>query len=216
MRRVYIPLRFPTSLRCLCPTRKVRTDSTQAIHRQELPSTRNVSTTSESPRIVFSGIQPTGIPHVRRPFLICRDYAYATLTTASARELLWRACELGQATVFRRARRQTIFLRCRLARPHTAPGPQAAVIFHQDEVTLRFKSHCLLDFLLTLRKGPEPCRTCLDPELYNTRRKVEADDNVEGALVVHFSMMNITWIDCSLGWWFRGMLMMNRKSTTLY
>jgi hypothetical protein len=125
MRRVYIPLRFPTSLRCLCPTRKVRTDSTQAIHRQELPSTRNVSTTSESPRIVFSGIQPTGIPHVRRPFLICRDYAYATLTTASARELLWRACELGQATVFRRARRQTIFLRCRLARPHTAPGPQA-------------------------------------------------------------------------------------------
>src|SRR6267142_757700 len=124
MRRVHIPLRYPASLQRPCLARTVRTDNTQPVHTQELPSTRNVSTTSESPRVVFSGIQPTGIPHVRRPCLIRRDYAHATLTTVSARKLFWRACELGQVTIYRRARRQALFLRCRLACPHTAAGSQ--------------------------------------------------------------------------------------------
>jgi hypothetical protein len=122
MRRVH---RFPASLQRPCPARQVRSNSSQAVHTQELPLTRNVSTTSESPRVVFSGIQPTGIPHVRRPCLfIRRDYAHPTLTTVSARKLLWRACELGQVTIYRRARRQALFLRCRLACPHTAAGSQ--------------------------------------------------------------------------------------------
>ena len=126
MRHFHIPLtiRFPTSLQRPCPPREVRTNSTQVVHTQELSSIRNVSTKLESPRIVFSGIQPTGIPHVWRPFSICRNYAHAMLTTVSARKLLWGACELGQATIYCRPGRQTLFLRRWLARPHTAPGPQ--------------------------------------------------------------------------------------------
>jgi len=127
MRHIHIPLtlRFPTSLQRPYPPREVRTKSTQAVHTQELSSTRNVLTKSESSRVVFSGIQPTGIPHVRRPFRICRNYVHSMLTTVSARKLLWRPCQLGQATVYCRARRQTLFFRCWLACPHPAPGSQA-------------------------------------------------------------------------------------------
>ena len=125
MRRVHIPLlRFPASPQRPCLERKVHTDITQVVHTQGFPSTRDVSTTSESPRVVFSGIQPTGIPHVRRPCLTRRDCAHATLTMISARELLWRAFELGQVTIYRRARGQALFLRCWLACPHTAAGSQ--------------------------------------------------------------------------------------------
>ena len=32
---------------------------------------------------------------------------------------------------------------------------------------------------------PEPRRTCLDSELYNNNRKIEADDDLEGTFVSH-------------------------------
>ena len=58
MRRVHIPLRFSTSLQ--------RWESKGCVGSAwERQSSRNVSINSVSPRIIFSGIQPTGIPHVR-------------------------------------------------------------------------------------------------------------------------------------------------------
>ena len=60
---------------------------------------------------------------------------------------------------------------------------QKAVVFHQDEVAQ--VTRCPLGLLITSRIGSEPCGTCLDSELYNTDRKTEADDYVEGASVLH-------------------------------
>jgi len=73
-------LRFLTSLRP-APARKGHADSTRAIHTRQLPSTQDVLTKSEVPliRVVLSGIQPTGIPHVRCP-CTNRGYVHATLT----------------------------------------------------------------------------------------------------------------------------------------
>jgi hypothetical protein len=60
MRRVHFPLRS------LTPLRRVESKGRAwAAYKLGLPSSRNVSTKLESPRIIFSGIQPTGIPHVR-------------------------------------------------------------------------------------------------------------------------------------------------------
>jgi hypothetical protein len=47
--------------------RKRCTGSTLVAHTQHLPSIRNIPTRSKSPRIVFLGIHPTGIRHVRPP-----------------------------------------------------------------------------------------------------------------------------------------------------
>ena len=76
MRRV---LRFLTSLQRPAPARKGQTGSTRAVHTRQLPLTQDVLTRSEAPRVVFSGIQPTGIPHVRCPFTN-QCYVHATLT----------------------------------------------------------------------------------------------------------------------------------------
>ena len=45
------------------------------------------------PRVVFSGIQPTGIPHVRLP--ICHAPFSPSSHRTLVRELLWRARKLG-------------------------------------------------------------------------------------------------------------------------
>ena len=62
MRRVHIPLRF------LIPLQRWESKGRARIawhsYKLGLQSSRNVSTKSVSPRIIFSGIQPTGIPHV--------------------------------------------------------------------------------------------------------------------------------------------------------
>src|SRR5216684_833017 len=119
MRRVHIPLRFLTPLQRW--ENKGREGSGWAAYKLGLFSSRNVSTKSESPRIIFSGIQPTGIPHVRVLSLLLSFVAM--LTPPSARQLLWGACELGQITVYCCAGRQALFLRRRLACPHATPGP---------------------------------------------------------------------------------------------
>ena len=92
---VHFPLRFPTPLRH--PGNKGRTGSAWAIYKLGLPSSRNVSTKSETPRIIL-GIQPTGIPHVLC-FFSSQSRVHAMLTMISARKLLWGACKLGQVTV---------------------------------------------------------------------------------------------------------------------
>ena len=125
MRRVHFPLRFLTPLQRL--ESKARTDSAWAAHELGLSLSRNVSTKSESPRVVFSGIQPTGIPHVRRFFFSREGHVHAMLTMISAWKLLWGACELGQVTVDCCARGQAYFLRRRLACPHTTPRPRTSL-----------------------------------------------------------------------------------------
>jgi hypothetical protein len=62
MRRVHIPLRFLTPLQRW--ESKGRVGGAWDAYKLGLQSSRNVSTKSVSPHIIFSGIQPTGIPHV--------------------------------------------------------------------------------------------------------------------------------------------------------
>jgi hypothetical protein len=71
-----------------------------------------------------------------------------------------------------------------------------AVVFHQDEVTAQVASS--LGIILTrtdvyrcLQNHAELAWMKLDPELDNTRRKVEADDDVEGTLACRLRWM--TW-----------------------
>jgi hypothetical protein len=117
MRRVHFPLRSPTPVR-----RWESKGRAWAAYKSGHPSSRNVSTKPESPRIVFSGIQPTGIPHVRTQ---TRFIVHAMLTMASAWKLFWGACELGRVAVYCSARRQAPFLHRWLACPHTTPGPHS-------------------------------------------------------------------------------------------
>jgi hypothetical protein len=81
MRRVHIPLRFSTLLQRL--ESKGHAGSAWDSYKLGLQSSRNVSTKSVPPRIVFSGIQPTGIPHVR-VFLLPVVYGHVDPSASSA------------------------------------------------------------------------------------------------------------------------------------
>jgi hypothetical protein len=84
--------------------------------------------------------------------------------------------------------------------------PNRSVIFHQDEVT-GSASRCFSGFPLTCRIGPEPCRTRLDSELFDTGWKAEADDDVEGTWFLHTHiqpLLNVYTIR-RRGWQFREM-----------
>jgi hypothetical protein len=120
MRRVHFPPRSITPLQRLACTFSF--SGIQAAHNLALSSKRHLSTESDSPRIIFSGIQPTGIPHVRPH---CIGHIRPTLTMVSARKLLWRACKLGQVTRCRCPGRQAILLHRRLACPHTTTRSQS-------------------------------------------------------------------------------------------
>ena len=170
---VHFPLRFPTPFRHLGS--KGRTGSAWAIYKLGLPSSRNVSTKSEAPRIIL-GIQPTGIPDVRC-FFSSQSRVHAMFTMISAQKLLWGACELDQVTVDCCAG-DKLFLSIVGWHALTLPqdpsflsearttmmalilassiDPQRSVGFHQDEVT-DSPSRCLSGFLMTCRIGPEPC-----------------------------------------------------------
>ena len=74
------------------------------------------------PRVVFSGIQPTGIPHVRRT----RWGIMKELIPFTAREPPWSTSELGEIAARRRAGRPAHILHCRMARTHLASRPQGS------------------------------------------------------------------------------------------
>jgi len=94
--------------------------------------------------------------------------------------LLWGTYELGQATVYRRPGRRPHFLRRWLVCPHIAPGSQVppgsvdnhngtrTCVWHRCPKTYHFSS------------GRESCRAYLDSELYNSDRKANSDDGMEG------------------------------------
>jgi hypothetical protein len=82
MRRI---LRFLAHFQHPAPTREGLTGSTRAAHTSRLPlAAQDILTKSEMPRIVFPGIQPTGIPHVRFP-LLTEDMLMSHSPTTSAR-----------------------------------------------------------------------------------------------------------------------------------
>ena len=151
------PSAFPTGTPSPVPTlRKQRSaDSAWAVYKLRLPSPRNASTKSETPRILFSGVQPMRIPHVRRFFSHERSCPCHVDDNISLESILGRL-RTG-SSYSRLLRRETSsFLRRRPAYPYTTSGPyallrganghdgtlklrlsevpQRSVIFLQDEV----------------------------------------------------------------------------------
>ncbi len=96
-----------------------------------LLSARRFLTTSAAPElrkrnVVFSGIQPTGIPHVRATFIF--SCIQQSLTNA-ARKLPWSVSKLVEIAARSTTRGPTYFLHRRMARvdPSTRPKSSSAV-----------------------------------------------------------------------------------------
>ena len=170
MRRV---LRSLPSLQRPASARKGYTGSTRAVHARQLPLTQDVLTKSAAPRIVFSGIQPTGIPHVGCAFTN-RGYVHANVdplrqlgnyfgaltnwvklqSTAAPGDKLffsvvgWHALTLPQdPNLLSEAR--TTMMALILA---SGIDAQRSIVFHQDEVTTQF------DLVLTPTDTPNRSR----------------------------------------------------------
>ncbi|KAI0263769.1 tryptophanyl-tRNA synthetase [Gloeopeniophorella convolvens] len=132
MRRV-LPFRLASSYCRATPSgRSVVACSTRSLGAY---STRNVSTNSESSRIIFSGIQPTGIPHLGNYFGALANWVYLQRTAAPEDKLLfsvvgWHALTLPQDP------KALLEARTTMTALILASGidPKRSIVFHQDEV----------------------------------------------------------------------------------
>ncbi|KAI0285227.1 tryptophanyl-tRNA synthetase [Russula brevipes] len=109
-------------------------------------TTRNVASTSESPRIVFSGIQPTGIPHLGNYFGALANWVKLQSAAAPGDRLLfsivgWHALTLPQDPKLLSEARVTMMALI-LA---SGIDPKRSIVFHQDEV----QNHTELAWILS-------------------------------------------------------------------
>ena len=98
--------------------------TTNHIHLRYLYNAEGLGTSSTykgpRPRVVFSGIQPTGIPHVS--FL--PTHLLTDLQCSKVRELPRCIIELGQNPAISRTRRPDNILDSRMARTDSTAGPK--------------------------------------------------------------------------------------------
>ncbi|KAI9508816.1 hypothetical protein F5148DRAFT_837354 [Russula earlei] len=146
MQRVHLPFRSLTSLPR--QTSEGCVGGTRAAYRSKL-SIRNVSTSkneSGSPRLVFSGIQPTGIPHLGNYFGALVNWVKLQSTAAPADKLFfsivgWHALTLPQDPKLLSESRTTMVALI-LA---SGIDSQRSIIFHQDQV----QNHTELAWILS-------------------------------------------------------------------
>ncbi|KAN0109813.1 hypothetical protein V8E52_008919 [Russula decolorans] len=144
MRRVHIPLRLLTPLQRW--ESKGRVGSARDAYKLGLQSSRNVSTQSVSPHIIFSGIQPTGIPHLGNYFGALANWVKLQSTAVPGEKLFfsvvgWHALTLPQDPKLLSEARTTMMALI-LA---SGIDPQRSVVFHQDEV----RNHLELAWILS-------------------------------------------------------------------
>ena len=190
MRRVHFPFQFAARLQ-LCSSCARRPGSLRTVQ-------RSISTKPVRARTIFSGIQPTGIPHVRFSFF-SQSYVlrsnlslppqlgnyfgalanWVRLQDAAAPEdrlffsvVGWHALTLPQDPKALLEARTTMIALI-LA---SGVDPRRSIIFHQDEV----KATLLLGILAHAHPtGSKPCRAGMDSELPNTAWEAETDDHLE-------------------------------------
>ena len=187
MRRVHFPFQFAARLQP-CSSCARRPGSLRTVQ-------RSISTKPVRARTIFSGIQPTGIPHVRFFFRLAKlsnlslfpqlgNYFgalanWVRLQDAAVPEdklffsvVGWHALTLPQEPKALLEARTTMIALI-LA---SGVDPRRSIIFHQDEV----KAILLLGILAHAHPtGSKPCRAGMDSELPNTAWEAETDDHLE-------------------------------------
>ncbi|KAI0255326.1 tryptophanyl-tRNA synthetase [Lactifluus subvellereus] len=123
----------PRSLRLACTG---RSNCRRAAQKLGSSLKRNVSTKSDSPRIIFSGIQPTGIPHLGNYFGALANWVRLQDAAAPEDKLFfsivgWHALTLPQDPKMLSEARTTMVALI-LA---SGINPRRSVVFHQDEAS---------------------------------------------------------------------------------
>ncbi|KAI0303330.1 tryptophanyl-tRNA synthetase [Multifurca ochricompacta] len=143
MRRVQLPFRFVT---IQSSARTSYSSGTRTTSNPGRPLTRPVSTRSDSSRIIFSGIQPTGIPHLGNYFGALVNWVKLQDAAAPHDKLLfsvvgWHALTLPQdPKALFEARTTMIALLLASGIDH-----RRSIVFHQDEV----QNHTELAWILS-------------------------------------------------------------------